>query len=248
MKLKTEILLIIFSLLHILCISQVKDTINTAYVSVQNDEIDYSSIKKVQNPKISDYQGSYHFGESEGESQLEIIYSNGKLFARSKYNEREQDDWILKHDRTPIKYVNGKIKIGKSTYELYICTQTTYSTLVKGRKGLGSHFFESTQGKIHHYIQFNPNNNIEKSRGRHPETSFVKLTLKDLSSFSKYDLKIMRNEIFARNGHIFKEGGEMRKYFSKKEWYRSIRKTSHLNLSPIEKYNIDLILKLEKSQ
>lgn len=74
-------------LLNKLSFSQTKNTITLSYVAVQNYEIDYLTIRKRQNPKISDYQGSYHFGESEGESQLEIIYSNGKLFARMEHSD-----------------------------------------------------------------------------------------------------------------------------------------------------------------
>lgn len=39
----------------------------------------------------------------------------------------------------------------------------------------------------------------------------------------------------------------MDKYFSEKEWYKSIQKKSSVNLNSIEKYNINLIRKFEKS-
>ena len=80
-------------------------------------------------------------------------------------------------------------------------------------------------------------------------TSLYKLTKKELLSFINHynlNLKVIRNEIFARHGYIFKNGGEMEKYFSSKEWY--IPKFNNINhlLSDIEKHNIRLIKQLEK--
>lgn len=80
-------------------------------------------------------------------------------------------------------------------------------------------------------------------------TSLYKLTKKELLSFINHynlNLKVIRNEIFARHGYIFKNGGEMDKYFSSKEWY--IPKLNNINhlLSDIEKHNIRLIKQLEK--
>ncbi|WP_109851002.1 YARHG domain-containing protein [Aquimarina sp. AU58] len=237
-------LVLLFAVLSNLIHAQINDTIT--YVGVTNYEIENSSIEKIKKPKIINYQGSYHFGESEGESQLEIIYSNGKLFARTEYSDWEQNTWVLKINREPIKYSNGEIKIGETSYKLYKCIKTTYLTLNEGQKGLVSYFFENLNGKNYHYIQFNEDNKIKLPKGQHPETSFVKLTDNDLLNYSKYDLKIMRNEIFARNGYIFKQRGEMDNFFSKKEWYNYIEKTDKPILNDIEKHNVSLILKLEQ--
>ena len=117
--------------------------------------------------------------------------------------------------------------------------------LKKGTKGIGFSFTEIDNGQIYLYVQFNEGKKI-KTIGKYPESSFVKLTNRDLITYTKYELKIMRNEIFARNGYVFKKDGEMDNYFSRKGWYRAIRKTRNPNLSDIEKHNVNLILKLEK--
>nr|WP_233098837.1 YARHG domain-containing protein [Aureibaculum flavum] len=194
-----------------------------------------SEIKKTINPKKIDYEGSYHFGESEGESDLEIIFSNNKLYARTEYADWENNTWVGKSDRLPIEYSKHKTVIDKTEYELSISDN---------EKGLISHYYKNVGEKTHHYIQFNPSNDIEKPQGKYPESSFVKLTLKELTELPKSELKIMRNEIFARNGYIFKSGGKMDTYFSKKIWYKPIKK-DNINFSDIEKHNIELILKLE---
>lgn len=245
MKIK-YFLVLLFIASSNLIYAQVKDSITITYVGVTNYEIENSSIEEINNPKISDYQGSYHFGESEGESQLKIIYSNGKLFARTEYYDWEENTWVLKMNRSPIKYIKGEIELRETSYELYKCIKTTHQTLNEGQKGLVSDFFENLNGKDYHYFQFNENSTIKVPKGQYPETSFIKLTNSDMWNYSKYDLKIIRNEIFARNGYVFKSGGKMYNYFSKKEWYKTIVKKNTIDFSDIEKHNIKLILKLEK--
>ncbi|MCG8210951.1 YARHG domain-containing protein [Tenacibaculum finnmarkense] len=68
----------------------------------------------------------------------------------------------------------------------------------------------------------------------------------ELVNKSKKELKILRNEIFARKGFIFSEEGEMDKYFRNKKWYLPISKNVILNY--IEKKNVSLIKLYEKEE
>jgi hypothetical protein len=61
---------------------------------------------------------------------------------------------------------------------------------------------------------------------------------------TKYDLKIMRNEIYARHGYIFKTG-EMKSYFAEQSWYRGQYDDVTSMLTSIEKQNAELIKKYE---
>jgi len=56
----------------------------------------------------------------------------------------------------------------------------------------------------------------------------------------KDKLKIARNEIFARHGHVF-EDIMLKKYFINKKWYKPIKKISFKELNIYEKYNVMLI-------
>jgi hypothetical protein len=81
--------------------------------------------------------------------------------------------------------------------------------------------------------------------GLYPQASARLLTHDDLVSMSKRELKIMRNEIFARHGYIFKTT-ETQKYFNSQPWYQpKYHDVSHL-LTPIEQKNIKLIKQYEK--
>jgi len=61
---------------------------------------------------------------------------------------------------------------------------------------------------------------------------------------SKLDLKIMRNEIYARHGYVFKDT-ELRNYFEKQSWYKRDDEFSIENLNNYEMLFVDFLKKLE---
>lgn len=82
-----------------------------------------------------------------------------------------------------------------------------------------------------------------------PNSNTVKLTRNDLSGLSKEQLRLARNEIFARHGMIF--GAEdLKNYFSSKSWYQPSVPYAEfydkVEMNLIEEANVDLILKVEE--
>lgn len=73
-----------------------------------------------------------------------------------------------------------------------------------------------------------------------PYSSERKLTLEDISSLSKDQLGIARNEIYARHGFIFKTD-KYKQYFESKSWYVPNASFNESLLSEVEKYNVDFI-------
>ncbi len=93
------------------------------------------------------------------------------------------------------------------------------------------------------------NDSILKVEGKYPETATTYLTESDIAMFSKEELRIMRNEIFARKGFIF-EKEDMKQYFNNQSWYKPIYRDYHevaALLSEIEKANVALINKVEQN-
>jgi len=86
--------------------------------------------------------------------------------------------------------------------------------------------------------------NKSSQDGLYPFASKALLKVSDLNSFTKQDLKIMRNEIYARHGYIFKTA-EMKTYFSRQSWYKGQYDDVTSMFSSIEKQNIELIKKYE---
>lgn len=82
-----------------------------------------------------------------------------------------------------------------------------------------------------------------------PQSSEKYLTEQDLSGLSAEQLRIARNEIYARYGWRFADEG-LRKYFADKSWYmvRGYQDVTDDQLSDIEKANRDLIKSFESAQ
>lgn len=79
---------------------------------------------------------------------------------------------------------------------------------------------------------------------RYPFTSTQIVTDELLEKTSKADLKIMRNEIFARHGYIFTTEA-MKKHFEAQTWYKPTSNNVDELLNEVEKINIDRIKKAE---
>lgn len=71
------------------------------------------------------------------------------------------------------------------------------------------------------------------------------LTNAELSEKNADELRIMRNEIFARHGYIFKSE-ELKEYFTSKEWYEPLHQDVTDLLTESDKKNIELIVEREK--
>lgn len=80
--------------------------------------------------------------------------------------------------------------------------------------------------------------------GLYPQASTRLLTPEDLYGMSKWDLRVMRNEILARYGYIFKTA-EMRNYFSSQSWYEPRYTEVNYMLTSLEWENIKLIKRYE---
>lgn len=87
-------------------------------------------------------------------------------------------------------------------------------------------------------------------------SSSVELTTDDLKGLSRKELRIAKNEIYARNGYIF-TSSDLSSYFNQKDWYKTRIKQSdatrnqntvYKRMSKIEKENIAFIIKYGKSK
>ncbi len=81
-----------------------------------------------------------------------------------------------------------------------------------------------------------------------PDSSSRALTASEVAGLSKEQLRIARNEIFARHGYIFTTP-EMKSYFESKSWYHGYIEKKNFDmeamLSQLEKDNIKLIKSYE---
>ena len=81
--------------------------------------------------------------------------------------------------------------------------------------------------------------------GTYPQSSTRALTEKDVENLKNEELRLMRNEIYARHGYSFKLA-DMREHFDKLDWYMPAAVDITNQLTKIEKANADLIKRYEK--
>jgi hypothetical protein len=87
---------------------------------------------------------------------------------------------------------------------------------------------------------------VSNDGGYYHITSSRLLTEEDIKGFSKSDLKIMRNEIFARHGYIFRDP-MLQEYFSQMPWYTPQQADiSQIALSSVEENNVLFIKRYEQ--
>ncbi|MFK2826632.1 YARHG domain-containing protein [Bacillus sp. B190/17] len=77
-----------------------------------------------------------------------------------------------------------------------------------------------------------------------PHSDYAYLTYDDLAGFSQNELRLARNEIFARHGYVFKSK-DLRNYFNSQAWYSPNPSFRESSLSAVEKSNVDFIKSFE---
>lgn len=82
---------------------------------------------------------------------------------------------------------------------------------------------------------------------KYPQATIRRLHKSELSSYSADELRIMRNEIFAEYGYMFKSD-DLKVYFDGQDWYEPRLTDVSDKLTEIEKSNVRLILEVEKSK
>ena len=81
--------------------------------------------------------------------------------------------------------------------------------------------------------------------GQYPQSSGKRLTEADVENMKPAELRVMRNEIYARHGYSFKLA-DMRAHFDKLDWYMPMAIDITTKLTATEKKNAELIKRYEK--
>lgn len=183
------------------------------------------------------YEGVYHFGESEAESDFALVVSDGVITAQIRSGE-----WETKPQRwrkvyqtlTNVRIVGSKFYSKEMEGNFVIFSsegKKTYGLRV-GKPGSGSVDKEQLEvgartGSLADYYD-----------GDYPQASYKMLKTAELSKYNKEQLLLMRNEVYARYGYTFLKNEKLRLYFTKKEWYQAEQVALDLVLTPIEKKNL----------
>lgn len=202
--------------------------------------IDESKLMNWISKDPSEYSGVYKFGLNESLAYLRIfLKEDTTIQVRTRYQLEPGGEWqggYLTDNLAAIGY-SGSIKFDRFTgrfvkYEDF--GRTFYCVKVDGSlAGFADpkEFYELGEKQEPNFSYF----------GKYPNASTTQLDPKELFKMSSQELKIMRNEIFARYGYIFQEGGEMDKYFRQQRWYKPEVDDVNELLTKLEIRNIQLI-------
>lgn len=193
----------------------------------------------------TDYQGAYHFGFSEGESQFFLIVEGDSCYAFIKYGEFIDGEHGFQWHSISL----SKIKIDGNKF---FSDQTQGEFVIYDwgtRKSTGLIVHKPWRQDVKPGISefgFLTSKLDGYFNGKYPFSSYRFLTEDELYKITSSDLRIMRNEIYARQGYKFNPDGEMDIYFRKQNWYKPRFDNVDHSLTEIEKINVQTILKIEK--
>ncbi|MEQ9376979.1 MAG: YARHG domain-containing protein [Imperialibacter sp.] len=217
---------------------------------IVDDQVDESLITVWSTENPSGYEGVYRFGWSEWESEFYLAVDGNIISAQVK-----DHDWVESEDEN--------LRGWQAQYRNY------HNVRIIGNK----FFSDETNGEFVRYVRngekinglkldtppnvsesgyeiglFQTGDKLKFFDGKYRQTKFEILSDETLKSYLTEQLKIMRNEIFARYGHAFIKGGEMAEYFGRQRWYYSLDRDATPFLTEIEKQNIAHIRAVEANK
>lgn len=238
MKIIRHLLILMFVLFYFPATSQ--------YIGSQR--IDTATISNWIPKTLIEYQGAYYFGESEGESTLRIFNSGKEIVAqiqRGSWND-EGTDWVMTYENLTNVNIEKTGEFISEEYQGRFVRHNNGDSLAKCLK-----VYNSWSGVTESQYEYEVGCKYPLSwddilYGDYTQASTQLLVADELKRLSSKELKIMRNEIFARYGYRFIPEGKMDKYFQRKEWYKPQHNDVVPFLTKIEKKNIQTIQKEEK--
>ncbi|WP_440122203.1 YARHG domain-containing protein [Tenacibaculum sp. Ill] len=234
MKIVTIILILFFS------ITTAKAQVFGTQAMIEEENI---ALRTWEEENLKNYSGVYSFGESEAESSLHLSISNDMVCVQL-----EKGNWMIK---------NSKIVGWFKSYENFTNVKIRGNHFYSDQSNGEFVFFEIGNKKykglklVNPPIQTGEEGDYEIGSyskfyeiGNYFNTKTTVISLDYLNKMNKEELKIMRNEIFARYHYEFKTK-KMSGYFNKQKWYSGYYQNVDSFLTEIEKENIKRILNAE---
>ena len=196
------------------------------------------------NTPPEDYAGYYKFGPEEILGKARLLMADTLTILQLHYHTPQEKDpnhfsfYNVKNIR-----INGNIITGDNFKAKFVIKHTSgiqSKGLMIEKLKINGLSVENTFG---HQLKL-PLHRIYP--GRFPQGSYEVMSRDLLKHIPSNDLRVMRNEIYARYGYEFKKGGEMSQYFAKQLWYYPVRKNVDHLITPIESHNVQLFQEFEK--
>ncbi|MDC7222691.1 MAG: YARHG domain-containing protein, partial [Spirochaetales bacterium] len=176
------------------------------------DRIEESGIGSWLTESTEEYQSVYHFGASESESKLVLIIDGSSCYGQIKSGtwSNQGPSWVWTYRNLTNVRIEGNRFYSDLTEGEFILYQTGNGEIPglkidepwSGLTEEGEYEIGPLLGPVENYFA-----------GLYPQASTERLKAEELCLMTRGELKIMRNEIFARYGYQFTPQGEMDNYF-----------------------------------
>ena len=198
---------------------------------------------------VSSYYGVYRFGDSEGESELILFDSGIEIIGQIQSGGWNKSDgimkWMPQYDNLTNISIDGKGNFNSDQYHGQFSIYENNGSAIFCLKIYNSWSLISDNEEDYELGPIMPDPLASYFSGQYVYASYEELIQSNLKIMSSTELKIMRNEIFARYGYIFKDGGEMDTHFRHQDWYSEQYAKVENFLTALEKRNIMEIKKEE---
>ncbi len=201
-------------------------------------------------PKFEiEYFGVYDFGDSEGESTLVLFGTGSETIAQIKSGRWNSDiettDWISIYNNLTNVTIDKNGQFNSDQYQGEFVIYENKGKRIKCLKIYDSWSNVSDTKGVYELGRKANQKVSETFYGQYANASFEILNPENLEKMSAIELKIMRNEIFARYGYKFIKGGKMDAHFRQQNWYKPQHSNVDKFLTSLEKRNIKLIQEME---
>ncbi|MBL3658528.1 YARHG domain-containing protein [Fulvivirga sediminis] len=183
-----------------------------------------------------EYQGTYHFGDSELESSLVIVITTEGSYAqiRSKTWSLTTNDWYYEfRNLDSVQIIDNRFFSSQTNGAFMIYSQN--NQMIRTLK-IDSPWSEVIEPG-HYELGYRYGSLKRYYSGDYIEGSTQILTTRELEKLSFNELTLLKNEIYARYGLVFHDRS-LRKHFRQKGWYKEKYKSVDKFLTQLEKNNI----------
>ncbi len=195
-----------------------------------DNQVTETKLHYINDPQKINIYGN-HYGKYKDKVDYTTITNNGKIISKSTFK--------YDNKKYPVEYTHedflNKIKI-ITTIKRNFDQHDNVILKTESQKD----YNRIDQYLIEYFTEKDLNEIDTPIEGKYPEASQRFLTKNDLIGLNANEIKILRNEIYARHGYIFKNK-ELKNYFGQQSWYIAIYDDVSCYLSGIEKNNIAFI-------
>lgn len=195
-----------------------------------------SMITNVYEPGDNPYDGRFEFSISEKNGHLigKWYANNNSLIINERYYDLESAFFSYNKDQVLLEYIEFTDLYNEDLEEENKFKEEENKRLEEDYEITGEDY--QYEEILHEFLtedvlKFNASNTL--------------LNEEDIANFSKGDLQVLRNSIFARHGYSFKTK-KMRYIFDNIEWYIPVSTDVRNELTEIEEKNIELIKRFEE--